>query len=334
MNQSRRIVKLDEFKSKLDFEDRMFDDDLMQWNFAGNPEGELYGATPGATTRKFTERAKRNLCRAAGVPTSYIKTLEPSTLTRVFIEQMLSKDIGTFRMAANKNDEVVFCQKPDLQYNSLRDMLKATEHLGQPLMIKGDPEDSDVIDLMFNARKVDITDDNLTVGVCLTHYPTQLAGSKISTMLYRLICTNGLISEESAKPRTFKKNEFNTTDLAGILQYYVDASSSTFFADHVKLFREKRISPNELIAQGEVIKHHLLPSAVIKAEKYITAIAAPNMATQGLLQTMQAAGIPKVDNVWEGINVYTYVANEYPQPSSTQNIQKGIMKWALGYQPS
>jgi len=332
--QERPILgdRLESFARNLEFEKTLTVDNFSRWRFDSDETNNLVGIRENGQRFIFSKRACKNLCKYSGVPTSLIRSLTPETLTRVFVEQMGHKSLDEYRYALGPDGEVVFAQPAELNYNGYNELLMNVQKFGDPIYVKGNPLSDEGIEFMFRSNSLDFDDqDKMLIGISLLFYPTQTHDTSITSLLYRLICSNGLIDPQSSTPRRFKKNDFNTVDITAAVDYYINTPVANVYTDHVRTFKGRPMTGHQLIDESPVISNFVLPAAVKKANKYVEAIVEPTEGTEGMRSALVTAGTPTIDTLWDGINVYSYVANEFPQLSSTKNIQTGVFNWAMNY---
>lgn len=269
----------------------------------------------------LSPRALGNLSRILSVPKGLLQNLTTETLNMLVGEQLTRKKVGEFR-TSNLNGVLAFLQPVEQHY---LDYSKIFGGLTNVYRVSGDPITHDVI-RVYASRGEIIPDDGhaLSYGSMILVSSVDVVKPQINDVSFRYVCSNGLIGGVNSQEVYLKTKNPDEVLLRQVFLNAVTRSEDTARRT-LSLYNKAvnhTISTNSDLVIDDIQSVIKLPSRLL-GNLRVTA----NSIEEGS-EEFEKVGISGMSNVWNYVNLITYLVQAFPSFVAIDNVERSALRWA------
>lgn len=270
----------------------------------------------------LTERSMKNFAKSLSLPKGLLKELKIGTLNTVVKEQMIRKGHNQYRMSVT-DEQIHFLQPSQFPYLSYSHILEGLEE-ERISFIRGNPVLDEVVQMFFKNEEFEPDDGNdVYLGHCLSISDTCSKLPIINPMIYRLICTNGLM--ETRKLATYRvsveaNNEAMIRDM--IVSCIKNArNDSERQKDFIIFANDHEIKSDPITVMDELEEVTNIPAKTIQSARVLV----QNFKEGD--DSLSDVGIDELSTVWNYINLMTHVVQNLTSYVAITRTEQAMYAW-------
>lgn len=282
-------------------------------------DGEAVGFND---THTLSRRALGNFCKDMGIPKKMLTDNSEEVINQLFREQIVNKNVASFRYSALPTDEIVFIQNSSEPFLAYSEFLNAISDLDVQY-IDGTYLEDDSITAYTRESSITVEGREYGVGLAIKMSSTFRTPFRID---YAILTPSPVVF---TLPQTKKNAEDINFDSVRLLVSEKLEGLSDFAETAKTLIREAlsfALTPYEESVLGDMQESRHIPMALIKnmREAFEEFQA---MDPEACEDNFKQAGITDMGNLWEYICFGTYIAQRMDKISVREKCEKGLLQW-------